>query len=55
MLFVFIYVYLCPARSPYYMMFVSLYSNTTGATSGAVTVYTSGASEFTPVYGRVFV
>ena len=40
MLFVFIYVYWCPTRFPYQMMFVLLNSNSTGANSGAGTAYT---------------
>ena len=38
--FVFIYVYWCPTRFPYQMMFVLLNSNSTGANSGAGTAYT---------------
>ena len=42
-----IYVYWCPTRFPYQMMFLSFYSNTTGDTSGAGAAYLSGAHEFT--------
>jgi len=36
MLFVFIYyIYVCPTRFPYQMIFVSFNSNTTGVTCGA--------------------
>ena len=44
------YVYLCPTRFQYHMMFVSFRSSTTGVTSGAETVYRSGASAFTSVF-----
>ena len=46
MLFIFIYVhcvYWCPRRFPYQMKSMSFNSNTTGFTSGAGTVYPSGA------------
>ena len=36
-LFVFIYVYWCPTRFPYQMMFVSFNTNTTGVTCGSET------------------
>ena len=38
LLFVFTYVYWCPKRVPYHMLFVSFNSYTTGATYGAGTV-----------------
>ena len=44
------YVYLCPTRFQYHMMFVSFRSSTTGVTSGAGTAYRSGASAFTYVF-----
>jgi len=47
MLFVFIFIYWCPTRSPYQMMLVSFNSNTTGVTCGAGTAHPSGAPEFT--------
>ena len=53
MLFVFIYLLLCPARFPYQMMFVSFKIKTWGITCEAGTVYPSGASEFTPVLSGV--
>ena len=43
------YVFWCPPRFEYHMMFVSFRSSTTGVTSGAGTVYRSGASAFTSV------
>ena len=48
-----IYVYLCPTRFPYQMMFVSLNSNTTGVTCGAGTANLSGAPEITPVFSAI--
>jgi hypothetical protein len=47
MFFVFVYVYWCPTRFPYQMMFVSFSRNKTGVTSGAVTTYFSEVPEFT--------
>ena len=47
MLFVFIYVYWCPIRSPYHMILVSFNCNTTGVECGAVTANPSGVPEFT--------
>ena len=47
-------VYLCPTRFQYHMMFVSFKSSTTGVTSGAGTVYRSGASAFTSVFFSFF-
>jgi len=44
--FISIYVYWCPTRFLYHIMFVSFNSNTTGATSWARTTYPSGASDF---------
>ena len=44
------YVYWCTTRFQYHIMFVSLRSSTTGATSGAGTVYRSRASVFTFVF-----
>ena len=46
MLYVFIYAYWCPTRSPYQIMFVSLNTNMTGVTSWAGTASPSGAPEF---------
>jgi len=43
MLFVFIYVYLCPTRFPSHMILLSLNSYTMGVTSGAGTGKPSGA------------
>ena len=43
------YVYWCTTRFQYHMTFVSFRSSTTGVTSGAGTVYRSGASAFTSV------
>ena len=48
MLYVFIYVNWCTTRFPYYIMFVSFNSNTTGVTCGAGFANPSGAHEFTP-------
>jgi hypothetical protein len=48
MLFGFIYVYWCPARFPYQIMFASLNSNTTGVRCGAGTAHPSGTHEFIP-------
>jgi len=48
MIFVFIYVYWCPTRFPYPMMFVSSNSNMTGITCGAGTANPFGSPEFTP-------
>ena len=45
LLFVFIYIYLCPTRFPYQTTFVSFNSNTTGVTCGTGTDYHSGAPE----------
>jgi len=45
-IFVFIYLYWCPTWFPYYIMFVSFSSNTTGVNSGTGTVCTSEAHEF---------
>ena len=50
MLFVFIYVYWCPTRFIYQMLFVSFNSNTTVVTRGAGTADPSGAPEFTPSF-----
>ena len=50
MFFVFIYIYLCPSRFLYHMMLVSLNSNTTGFTCGAVSAYPFRAPEFTPSF-----
>ena len=47
MLFVFIYLYFCPTRFPFQMIFLQFNSNTTDATSGAGTAKPSGATEFT--------
>jgi hypothetical protein len=44
------YVYWCTTRFKYQMMLVSFRSSTTGATSGAGTVYRSRASVFTSVF-----
>ena len=44
------YVFWCPPRFQYHMMFVSFRSSTAGVTSGAGTVYRSGASTFTYVF-----
>ena len=55
MLFVFIYIYRCPARFPYQMMLVTLKSNTTGVACGAGSANPSGASEFTRVFSGVHV
>ena len=49
-LFVFIYVYLCPTRFPYHIMYVSVNSNTMGFTSGAGTDDHSGPPEFIPSF-----
>ena len=48
----FIYVYWCPARLPFQMMFVSFNSNTTGVTSRAGTANPSGTPQFTPRFQR---
>ena len=53
MLFVFIYVYWCPTRFLYQMMFVTFNSNTTGVTCGAGTAYPSGTPEFTPDFSGI--
>ena len=53
MLFVFIYVYWCPTRFLYQMMFVTFNSNTTGVTCGAGTAYPSGTPEFTPEFSGI--
>jgi len=45
-----IYVYWCSTRFSYQMMFVLFRSSTTGAASGAGTVYRSLASAFTYVF-----
>ena len=47
-MFVFIYVYLCPTRLPYQMMFVSFNSNTTGVNGVTGTAYPSRLHELTP-------
>ena len=39
---VFIYIYWCPTRFPYQMIFVSFNTKMTGVTSGAETVDPSG-------------
>jgi hypothetical protein len=44
------YEFWCPPRFQYHMMFVSFRSSTAGVTSGAGTVYRSGASTFTYVF-----
>jgi hypothetical protein len=53
LLFVFIYVWCCPTRYPYQIMFVSFNSNMTGVTCGAGTANFSGAPGITPVFSRV--
>ena len=46
MLFAFIYVYWCPTRFTFHIMFVSFSSNMTGTTSGSGTSYLSRETEF---------
>ena len=53
-MFVFFYVYLCPGRLPYQVMFVSFKSNTTGANGVTGTAYPSSLHELTPDLHRVF-
>jgi len=53
MLVVFIYVYWCPTRFPYEMLFLSFYIKTTGVTCGAGTSDPSGAPEFTLAFSGV--
>jgi hypothetical protein len=48
-----IYVSWCPTRLPYHMMFVSVNSNTTGATCGAWTANPCEAHELTPAFSGV--
>ena len=45
---VFSYVYWCPTRFPYQLMFMSLNSNMRGVTCGAGTANPFGELEFTP-------
>jgi len=42
LLFVFIYVYWCPTRFRYHLIFISFKSNMTGTTSGEGIAYSSG-------------
>ena len=51
--FIYVYVYWCPTRLPYQMMFASFNSNTTGVTCGAETANPPGAHEFIPVFSGV--
>jgi hypothetical protein len=44
----YLYLFTCPTRFLYQMMFVTFNSNTTGVTCGAGTAYPSGTPEFTP-------
>ena len=53
MLFVFIYVYLCPTQLQYHMMFVSFKSNTMGVTCWTGTANPSGAPEFTICFSGI--
>ena len=53
--FVFTYIYWCPKRFPYQMMFFSLNSNTTGVTSGAGNAHPSGAPQSIPRFSLRFV
>jgi len=46
MLFEFIFIYWCPTRFPYHMMFVSFSSNRTDVTSKAGTASLSRTPEF---------
>jgi hypothetical protein len=48
--FICICAYLCPTLFPYLMVFISLNSNMTGATSGTGTDIPFRASEFTPYF-----
>ena len=50
---VFIYVFWCPTRFLYQMMFVSCKSSTMGATCGAETANPCGAHDFTPAFSGV--
>jgi len=55
MLFVFIYVYWCPTRFIYLMMFVvSFNSNTSGVTCGAGSANPPGTLVFTPDFSRIY-
>jgi hypothetical protein len=49
MLFVFIYVYWCPTRFPYQMMYVLIYNCTASVTRGVVNDNPSGEHEFISV------
>jgi hypothetical protein len=53
MLVVFIYVFWCPIRFLYQMMFVSFNSNTTVVACAVGTANSSVAHEFTPVSNAV--
>lgn len=54
MLFVFNYVYQCPTRFPYHMMFVLYNNNTIGITGRAGSANRSRAHEFIPHFYRCF-
>jgi len=47
---IFVFIYWCPTRFLYQMMFVSFNGNTTGVTSGTGTSNPSGAPQFTSCF-----